>query len=121
MRNPSTAAPASPATRARPSSCPSPFPAKPSKWSYDKASHPISATPDYIVLDPPRAGLGTEASIWLANIRTPEVTYVSCDPTTLSRDLSTLLKSGYRLQKLALMDMFPQTFHLETIAHLSLA
>lgn len=84
-------------------------------------SDPDFATPEYIVLDPPRAGLGTEASIWLANIRAPSVTYVSCDPATLSRDLSTLLKSGYRLQKLALLDMFPQTFHLETIAHLSLA
>ncbi|MGC8549914.1 MAG: 23S rRNA (uracil(1939)-C(5))-methyltransferase RlmD [Acidobacteriaceae bacterium] len=79
------------------------------------------ATPDYIVLDPPRAGLGTEAANLLANLRAPQVTYVSCDPATLSRDLAALLKSGYRLRKLALIDLFPQTFHLESIAHLSLA
>jgi len=77
--------------------------------------------PNYIVLDPPRAGLGTEAATLLANLRAPQVTYVSCDPATLSRDLAALLKSGYRLQKLAFIDMFPQTFHLESIAHMSLA
>lgn len=87
----------------------------------EAASKRTPAAPDYIVLDPPRAGLGAEATDLLANIRAPQVTYVSCDPATLSRDLSSLLKSGYRLQKLQLIDMFPQTFHLETIAHLSLA
>jgi 23S rRNA (uracil1939-C5)-methyltransferase len=85
------------------------------------ANDPASTTPDCIVLDPPRAGLGTEAAKLLANIRAPHVTYVSCDPATLSRDLFSLLESGYRLRKLQLIDQFPQTFHLETIAHLSLA
>lgn len=85
------------------------------------AANRPAATPDYVVLDPPRAGLGTQAAELLANIRAPQVTYVSCDPATLSRDLSSLLKSGYRLRKLQLIDLFPQTFHLETIAHLSLA
>lgn len=87
----------------------------------EAASNSALTTPDYIVLDPPRAGLGTEAATLLANLRAPQVTYVSCDPATLSRDLAALLKSGYRLQKLALIDLFPQTFHLESIAHLSLA
>lgn len=87
----------------------------------EEAGRRTEAVPDYIVLDPPRAGLGTEAAALLAKIHAPQVTYVSCDPATLSRDLSALLKSGYRLQKLHLIDMFPQTFHLETIAHLSLA
>ncbi len=85
----------------------------------ETASNTALPTPDYIVLDPPRAGLGTEAVALLANLRASQVTYVSCDPATLSRDLAALLKSGYRLQKLALIDMFPQTFHLESIAHLS--
>jgi 23S rRNA (uracil1939-C5)-methyltransferase len=87
----------------------------------EAAGNSALPTPDYIVLDPPRAGLGTEAAALLANLRTPQVTYVSCDPATLSRDLAALLESGYRLQKLALIDLFPQTFHLESIAHLSLA
>lgn len=87
----------------------------------EAASKHTTALPDFIVLDPPRAGLGAEATDLLANIHAPQVTYVSCDPATLSRDLSSLLKSGYRLQKLQLIDLFPQTFHLETIAHLSLA
>ena len=87
----------------------------------DAAHNPASDIPDSIVLDPPRAGLGTESTKLLANIHAPHVTYVSCDPATLSRDLSSLLESGYRLRKLQLIDLFPQTFHLETIAHLSLA
>lgn len=86
----------------------------------EATAQPAPATPDYVVLDPPRAGLGNEAATLLANLRAPQVTYVSCDPATLSRDLATLLKSGYHLRKLTLLDMFPQTFHLETIAHLSL-
>lgn len=87
----------------------------------ERAKKSAPPGPDFMVLDPPRAGLGPEASELVANIRAPQVTYVSCDPATLSRDLSSLLKSGYRLQKLQLIDLFPQTFHLETIAHLSLA
>ena len=76
--------------------------------------------PDLVVVDPPRAGLGREVTSLLAAVNPRNVTYVSCDPATLSRDLAALLESGYRLRKLHLVDLFPQTFHLESVAHLSL-
>jgi 23S rRNA (uracil1939-C5)-methyltransferase len=76
--------------------------------------------PDFVVVDPPRAGLGKEITALLAEIRPAHITYVSCDPATLSRDLKSLLDSGYQLTKLHMVDLFPQTFHLESVAMLSL-
>ena len=70
--------------------------------------------PDLIVLDPPRAGVGPEACELLLRIAAPSVVYVSCDPTTLARDLTTL-QSLYNIRALHLVDLFPQTFHLETV------
>lgn len=78
-------------------------------------------TPQLVVLDPPRAGLGAEVCDLLAKIAAPELVYVSCDPATLGRDLATLVESGYQLQQLHLVDLFPQTFHLETVAMLTRA
>jgi 23S rRNA (uracil1939-C5)-methyltransferase len=75
--------------------------------------------PDLILLDPPRAGLGKEVCVHLGRISSPKMIYVSCDPATLARDLQSLLPSGYRLEKLSLVDLFPQTFHLETVAALA--
>lgn len=72
--------------------------------------------PDLILLDPPRAGLGPEISRQLVEIAAPEIIYISCDPATFARDLQALLQSRYRLQSLHLVDLFPQTFHLETVA-----
>jgi 23S rRNA (uracil1939-C5)-methyltransferase len=74
-----------------------------------------SSAPDLIVVDPPRAGLGKEICSHLARIAAPNIIYVSCDPATLARDLQALLESGYFLQTIQLVDMFPQTFHLETV------
>ncbi len=75
--------------------------------------------PDFVLVDPPRAGLGEEVTSLLARIGPPEITYVSCDPATLSRDLRALVDSGYALRQMHLIDLFPQTFHLETVAMLS--
>ena len=72
--------------------------------------------PDLIVLDPPRAGVGIEACSLLARVKTKQIVYVSCDPVTLGRDLKAMVDSGYRLAELHMIDLFPQTFHLETIA-----
>ncbi|MGB6132079.1 MAG: 23S rRNA (uracil(1939)-C(5))-methyltransferase RlmD [Acidobacteriaceae bacterium] len=76
--------------------------------------------PDLVVVDPPRDGLGAAVTSFLGKLRPPRITYVSCDPATLSRDLAALLESGYRLAALQLVDLFPQTFHLESVAHLTL-
>jgi 23S rRNA (uracil1939-C5)-methyltransferase len=71
--------------------------------------------PQLIVMDPPRAGVGAEVCSLLARVSAPELVYVSCDPVTLARDLQMLVESGYRLQELHMVDLFPQTFHLETV------
>jgi 23S rRNA (uracil1939-C5)-methyltransferase len=71
--------------------------------------------PQLIVMDPPRAGVGAEVCSLLARISAPEIVYVSCDPVTLARDLKMLVDADYKLEELHLVDLFPQTFHLETI------
>jgi 23S rRNA (uracil1939-C5)-methyltransferase len=73
--------------------------------------------PSLVVLDPPRAGLGAEGAQILARIAPPQIVYVSCDPTTLARDL-TILSKTYEVVSITLIDLFPQTFHLETLVHL---
>jgi len=75
--------------------------------------------PELVVMDPPRAGVGAEVCALLARVKAAEMVYVSCDPVTLSRDLKAMVDSGYRIKELHLVDMFPQTFHLETVAMLS--
>jgi len=71
--------------------------------------------PQLIVMDPPRAGVGADVCSFLARIAAPEIVYVSCDPATLARDLKMLVDAGYKLHEVHLVDLFPQTFHLETV------
>jgi 23S rRNA (uracil1939-C5)-methyltransferase len=74
--------------------------------------------PDLVVVDPPRSGLGERVSRLLETLGAPRIAYVSCDPATLARDLVTLLAAGYRAEQVHLVDLFPQTYHLESIVHL---
>jgi 23S rRNA (uracil1939-C5)-methyltransferase len=74
--------------------------------------------PDLVVVDPPRSGLGERLARSLAQLQAGSIVYVSCDPATLARDLVPLRAAGYRLQKAHLVDLFPQTFHLESIFQL---
>jgi 23S rRNA (uracil1939-C5)-methyltransferase len=74
---------------------------------------------DLVIVDPPRAGLGDKATAALCRMSASHVTYVSCDPATLSRDLRRLLESGYRVEQAHLVDLFPQTYHMETVLHLA--
>lgn len=74
--------------------------------------------PGLIVVDPPRTGLGLEITSLLGGIAAPALAYVSCDPATLARDLRALVGSGYAIQSVTLADLFPQTFHLETVVQL---
>jgi 23S rRNA (uracil1939-C5)-methyltransferase len=71
--------------------------------------------PDLIVIDPPRAGVGSEVCALLARISSRELVYVSCDPVTLARDLKLLSVAAYNIAEIHMVDMFPQTFHLETV------
>lgn len=86
--------------------------------------------PEFVVLDPPRAGLGTEAAVKLADLAAAEISYLSCDPSTLARDLAVLTGSTrkpkeiigpgirYEITEMHLFDLFPQTFHIETLVRL---
>ncbi|MEQ1945929.1 MAG: class I SAM-dependent RNA methyltransferase [Bryobacteraceae bacterium] len=77
------------------------------------------ATPDFVLADPPRAGLGKSVTTSLTRLSPARLAIVSCDPATLARDLAAL--SGYSIEKMILVDLFPQTYHLETIVHLKRA
>ena len=74
---------------------------------------------DLIVADPPRAGLGADVVEDLVRIGAPRLSLVSCDPSTLARDLRKLIDGGFAIESLTMIDLFPQTFHLETIAQLT--
>jgi 23S rRNA (uracil1939-C5)-methyltransferase len=78
-----------------------------------------SAKPDFVLVDPPRAGLGPKVAKQLATSAAGQIAYVSCDPATLARDLRVLLDARYKLDGLHLFDLFPQTFHIEAVARLS--
>jgi 23S rRNA (uracil1939-C5)-methyltransferase len=73
-------------------------------------------TPDVIVLDPPRAGLSPDALHRICKLHPARVVYVSCEPSTLARDLAAFREKGYSLAGLDLFDLFPQTFHMESLA-----
>jgi 23S rRNA (uracil1939-C5)-methyltransferase len=72
--------------------------------------------PEFVLADPPRAGLGKDVVGHLQRLMPPRLTIVSCDPATLARDLAGL--SSYEIESLTMVDLFPQTYHLETIARL---
>jgi len=74
----------------------------------------LQAAPEFVLADPPRAGLGKDVVGHLQRLAPPRVTIVSCDPATLARDLAGL--SSYEIESLTMVDLFPQTYHLETIA-----
>jgi 23S rRNA (uracil1939-C5)-methyltransferase len=74
---------------------------------------------DFAIADPPRAGLTTPVISGLLRIGAPRLVYVSCDPTTMARDLGKLCRARYRIESIHLLDLFPQTFHIETIVHLT--
>jgi 23S rRNA (uracil1939-C5)-methyltransferase len=83
-----------------------------------RPAHSDFARPDLIVVDPPRTGLGSETTAQLAQVAAPALVYVSCDPATLARDLRALLATGYAIESITLADLFPQTFHIETVVQL---
>ncbi len=74
---------------------------------------------DYVLVDPPRGGLGEPVARKLVHFAPPKITYVSCDPATLARDLKVLIEGGYKIRETHLIDLFPQTFHIESIIKLA--
>jgi len=76
----------------------------------------LDKTPDFVLADPPRTGLGKDVVADLVRLAPPRITVVSCDPATLARDLAGLF--AYQIESLTMVDLFPQTYHLETVAQL---
>jgi 23S rRNA (uracil1939-C5)-methyltransferase len=75
----------------------------------------LEISPDAVIVDPPRAGIGRSTLDALIKLKPGRIIYVSCDPATMARDASRLEKGGYRFIQLTPFDLFPQTFHIETI------
>jgi 23S rRNA (uracil1939-C5)-methyltransferase len=75
---------------------------------------------DFLLLDPPRTGAENRDIAGILALRPRKISYVSCDPATLARDLKKLIGGGYNLESVAAFDMFPQTHHVETVARLAI-
>ncbi len=76
----------------------------------------LELKPDIVLVDPPRSGLARRAMDGLVKLAAPLIVYISCDPTTLARDIKRLSAEGYTLLQATPFDMFPHTYHVETIA-----
>jgi 23S rRNA (uracil1939-C5)-methyltransferase len=76
----------------------------------------LEAKPDIVLVDPPRAGLEKRVVDGILDLQPQVLAYVSCDPATLARDAARLIKGGYRLKEVTPFDLFPQTFHIESIS-----
>jgi tRNA/tmRNA/rRNA uracil-C5-methylase (TrmA/RlmC/RlmD family) len=70
---------------------------------------------DFLVLDPPRAGLSAKALRLIIGLNIPRIAYVSCNPAAFARDAGLFAESGYSLRKLGCFDFFPHTPHLESL------
>ena len=79
----------------------------------------IETLPDYIILDPPRDGINPKALDKILNYNVANIVYVSCKPSSLARDLELFYEKGYKIKKLCFTDLFPSTFHCETVVLLN--
>jgi 23S rRNA (uracil1939-C5)-methyltransferase len=77
----------------------------------------IADSPDVLVIDPPRAGMHKDVTKLVLGLSCSRIVYLSCNPATLARDLG-LLKETYRLVEIQPVDMFPHTYHIESVARL---
>lgn len=86
------------------------------EWLAEKAEDLSNI--DFILLDPPRSGTEKETIEQILRIKPQEISYVSCEPSTLARDLRILCESIYEIQSITALDLFPQTHHVETVVRL---
>lgn len=75
----------------------------------------LDIAPEWVIADPPREGLGKSAVRELLRLSPRGITIVACDPATLARDMALLVAGGYELKSMTMIDLFPQTYHLETV------
>ena len=80
----------------------------------ERAFNHISGA-DILIIDPPRTGLGKKTVRAACNINARTIIYISCNPATLARDLAVFCEGGYRVERIVPFDMFPHTYHLETV------
>ena len=85
---------------------------------YKRQVENFHVKPELIVLDPPREGIHPKAIDKIIGFDAKELLYISCKPTSLARDLPVFEQSGYKVEKVCCVDMFPHTHHVETIAYL---
>lgn len=78
-----------------------------------------AAQADFVLLDPPRFGTEKDTMMNLISLKPQHISYVACEPSVLARDLRRFLENGYRIESVTAIDLFPQTHHVETVAHLS--
>jgi 23S rRNA (uracil1939-C5)-methyltransferase len=76
---------------------------------------------DAVLADPPRAGFEQAAVAELMRLGPARIAYVSCEPSTQARDVALLIRAGYRVRRAAIVDMFPQTYHIESVVLLERA
>ncbi len=76
----------------------------------------LTASPHTVIADPPRSGLGPQVTQALADLGVPRIVMVSCDPATLARDAQRLASAGYTLRTVVPFDLFPPTYHIETVS-----
>ena len=81
-------------------------------------SEVMSDPPELIVIDPPRAGLTKKVARHILRAEPRQIIYVSCNPGTLARDVAMLTEGGYTLRDVQPVDMFPHTYHIETVVNL---
>lgn len=79
-------------------------------------SFPEGDNPPYVIVDPPRAGIERHSLDAIVRLKPQMIAYVSCDPSTLARDAKRFIESGYKLRQVAPFDLFPQTYHIESIS-----
>jgi len=85
----------------------------------EEAAASLEEKVNKVVVDPPRNGMTKEALEFVAKLQAERIVYISCDPSTLARDISRFQSFGYSLSRIQAVDMFPQTTHVECVALLS--
>ncbi|WP_029732134.1 23S rRNA (uracil(1939)-C(5))-methyltransferase RlmD [Dorea sp. AGR2135] len=90
-------------------------------WAGDvlKVIDELGEVPDLIMLDPPRDGVNPKALMKILNFGVERLVYIACKPTSLARDLEMIQGRGYKVEKIACVDLFPNTVHVETVVLLS--
>lgn len=90
-------------------------------WAGDvlKVIDELGEVPDLIMLDPPRDGVNPKALIKILNFGVDRLVYIACKPTSLARDLEMIQGRGYKVEKISCVDLFPNTYHVETVAVMS--